>query len=62
MKERLPNFVEKTGIYARNGGIIAGILGLITRWEILVAGVLVAGSGEIVRRVGRGKNEPKGNG
>jgi len=61
MKEKQPKFLEKVGEYSRNGGIIAGILGLIASWELLTAGVIVAGSGEILRRVGKGKNEQSGN-
>ena len=57
MKEKQPNFIEKTGVYARNGGIIAGIIGLLASWEILAVGAIVAGSGEILRRIGKGKNE-----
>lgn len=60
-KERQSNFIEKTGGYVRNGGIIAGIIGLLASWEILAAGVIVAGSGEILRRVGRGNNEQSRN-
>lgn len=57
MKETQPKFLEKVGEYSRNGGIVAGIIGLLTSWEILTVGLIVAGSGEVLRRIGRGRNE-----
>ena len=62
MKERKPEtFIENTGRYVRNGGIIAGIIGLLASWELLAGGAIVAGGGEILRRIGKGKNEQSGN-
>jgi len=60
-KERRSNFIEKTGEYARNGGIIAGVIGLLASWQLLAAGAIVAGGGEIFRRIGKGKNEQSRN-
>ena len=47
MKERQQSFLEKTGVWVRNGGIIAGLLGLIAVEGLLVPGILV-GTGEEV--------------
>ena len=60
-KERQPGFIEKSGVIARNGGIIAGIIGFLASWELLAGGVIVAGGGEILRRVGKGKNGQSGS-
>lgn len=60
MKEGQPKFLEKAGEYVRNGGIIAGIIGFLASWEIMTAGVIIAGSGEVLRRIGKGRNEQSG--
>ena len=43
-------FGEKFGETVRNGGIIAGVIGLILSPELLVLGFALAASGEIYRR------------
>lgn len=40
---------EKVGKIARNGGIIAGVLGFILMPELIIPGFLLAASGEIFR-------------
>ena len=47
------NIGEKVGITARNGGIIAGIIGLVLSPELLVLGAGVAISGEALKRVSK---------
>jgi len=54
-KEKQSGIIENTGEYARNGGIIAGLIGFFTSWELFTAGIVLAGSGEILRRIGRSK-------
>lgn len=41
---------EKAGTWIRNGGIVAGIIGLLANAELLVAGLAAAAGGEIFRR------------
>ena len=53
-KERQPEtFTENTGRIIRTGGIIAGIIGIITNPGILVGGIVVAIGGEVIRRTGK---------
>lgn len=41
---------EKVGVWTRNGGIVAGLIGLLVSENLAVLGFLAAVGGEILRR------------
>ncbi len=58
MKEGQPRtFLETFGTYARNGGIIAGLIGLLISGKLAIFGFSTGGLGEIIRRAGKKKEK-----
>lgn len=54
-KEGQPSSREKWGARIRNGGIIAGLIGLVVNTALFAGGTVVAVGGEWLRRSGKSK-------
>jgi len=47
--------IERAAGIVRNGGIVAGLIGLLVSGPLLAAGIVAAVGGEILRRSQKGK-------
>lgn len=47
--------LERAGGFIRNGGIVAGLIGLLVSEPLLVVGIVAAVGGEVLRRSQKGK-------
>lgn len=50
MNKEKGSFLERFGTGIRNGGIIAGLIGLLLSGKLVAVGIAIAFGGEVLRR------------